>query len=169
MTQVLPALDESQLSRLLGACQRIIFKPEAEWSQEALHLVRPDNLPASPGGPLRWTQQTISQIEAARFNWLVMRTMKYLRKSADHKVKQVSDEVLRAGVYKWLKAAAAYGVNQEAAFRKWSYLQVVTGGRLETPLGLRDFMAASEPVPNPNEKVAMIMRESIYDRGVFHM
>lgn len=161
MTQVLPALDEGQLSRLLGTCQQIIFKPEAEWSQEALHLVRPENLPAPPDGPLRWTPQTISLIEEARFHWLVTRTMQYLRKSADHKVKNVSDEVLRADVYKWLKAAAAYGVNQEVAFRKWSYLQVVTGGRLETLHGLRDFMAASEPVPDPNEKVAMIMRETI--------
>ncbi|MGX9935620.1 DUF4123 domain-containing protein [Advenella kashmirensis] len=167
MAQVLPSLEASQLSRLFGSCRQIFFKPEPDWSKSAMRMVRPDDLPEPPGGPLRWTPQTICAIEGMRFNWLTTRTMKYLHKVADQRVRGISDEMLRADVHKWLKAAAAHGVNQESAFRRWAYLQVVTGGRLEVAPGLSDFMISAELTSDPNERVRILMRETIkYLKGV---
>lgn len=83
LAQVVPALNPTQLARLIGPGRRILGAPENGWADGMLALNRDEVWPAPYSGPIRLDCETMKRIESVRFRWLSIRTTAYLRRYAN--------------------------------------------------------------------------------------
>jgi len=157
MAQVLPALDASQQSRLLGSCNQIFCKPEPGWSKRAMRMVRPDNLAEPTSGPLRWTPQTMQNIHAYRMTISRQKVGAYLREVDPGNTEHFSDEQLFNVVLNYEKSGNALGLESERAHMKWAYLMSITNaGAAEGAVAKGYFQSSSK---HPDDAIDDILDE----------
>jgi hypothetical protein len=154
LASILPLLDASQFSRLLGAAAGIVM--DATDFGGVKIAPRPDNLPASPHGFLRFSKDQIAVIRQRGGERSHRRIARYLREVAPDPTDKMSDAEIHAAVLKSEKTGKEIGLHSEQAFGKWSYLNIITGGRILEQDGVRRYM--TDGAHPPDQKVTLMLR-----------
>lgn len=167
MAQILPVLSETQFARIFGPTTHIIFAPGDDWAIGSPTMIapKPKDLPATPSGPLKLDADTLKNVESQRKNVRSKRVIKHVRGNLPPEFAGMSDKQLSEQVNDAIVGAESYGVDQEAAFSRWSYMYVLTGGAVNRDPQIRKFMVSDTFVGSPNTKAKQVMDALIYGLG----
>jgi hypothetical protein len=161
IAQVLPVLDENQFVRFFGPGTRLVVAPGVDWARSITVAARPEKIEGTPG-LLKLSLSAIRQIETSRIGARNRRIVNYLRKTLPPSFSSFTDSDLSRETEASLLGAARYGVTQQAALSRWSYLYIVTGGAVSTDKNVEKFMHSSEFTGSPDQKVRQIMTATIH-------
>lgn len=161
LAQVLPALDHMQFARFFGLANQVVFLPGKIWGGKVTVCNRPEGL-EPPTGPLCFERFAIDEIEASRRVVQCDGIVEYLKKTLPALNQTHDDKSYRKGVYDAISAAESFGVSDQAAFNRWSYLYFITGGAINSDKNIAKFMKSNDFKADPNEKVRQIMDAMIY-------
>lgn len=161
MAQVSSSLEWDGLSRLLGPAGALLLLPDEDWGAKPMRVQRHDEMPLPQSGPMRIELAEIKAMDSRRFDWLTRRTIKYLREYTSALLEKKSDQAITGDVRKWLREAQVAGVTQESAFRKWCYLQVLHGGRLQQSDTMQAVSKERGSAISPDERVGQMMKYMI--------
>lgn len=84
------------------------------------------------------------------------RLVSWLREQLPEVTAALDDDQLKERIQAAEEEGAEYGIETERAIAKWTYLILVTSGKMSSLPGLREYMAA--PEPSPSEKVDQLMQ-----------
>jgi len=162
IAQTLFALNAKELSRFLGTSSLITLKPDNDWGKghKYFKLSKPDNLPSAPRGFLRLSDETVVRMGDIRFERIKVRLAKYLRKVAPEQTEDIKDKNLSTFIEKSVEQAVGFGVETEAGFGRWCYLQLLTKGAMGKSPEVQDFMTVHDPAMSPDQRVRLLLRES---------
>jgi len=126
MAQVLPALNSSELSRLLGGAELVLALSSDEWGGHLIYAVRNDDMPDPHNGFLQLSSQTYQQITLNRHQGLINKIEQYLDKHVPTP-KPTSQELKRI-VRESFVEAKKNGIRTQAGFCSWAYLYYRSNG-----------------------------------------
>ena len=161
LAQVLPALDQSQFSRLFGPADlRVFLAPDHPASDGSVirSALRGANAPITPGMIMLSSVQ-IAEIVQARTKRSRRRIAGYLRKVAPEHAGLMSDRKLEAATSRWMEEASSYGIQSEAAHGRWCYMQLCADGKLTGRPEIRS--AFSDTERTPDMVVSLMLKEIV--------
>lgn len=161
LAQVLPTLDHMQFARFFGPAEQVVFLADTVWGGQVTASNRPEGV-EPPSGPLCFERMSIDEIEATRRVVQCDAIVEYLKNTLPALKEPHDDKSLRKGVYDAISGAETFGVNDPAAFNRWSYLYFVSGGAINSDKNIAKFMNSPDFKASPNEKVRQIMDAMIY-------
>lgn len=82
----------------------------------------------------------------------------FLKKQLPEKCDQ-PDAVFLESIKSYIKTAREYGIRTERALAKWSYLSLLTDGKLLEAKGVRDYL--KQPHLSPSEKMDRLMKSLV--------
>jgi hypothetical protein len=161
MAQVLPALNLSEISRLIGNAERIVFLPDEEWGDKDTYFKAsaPEDLPRPATGYFQFSEDTIMRIEKRRGDKSTKKICSYLREVIPQATDELSDEELLVKTKEFIDQARKLGVTSEAAFGRWCYMQFLSKGKLMELKGMKDCFRDNSV--SPNQTVSNILKASI--------
>jgi len=138
MTQVLPALNSTELSRLLGSAELVLARPSDEWGGRLLYAARSPDMPEPHNGFLQLTPQTYQQITFTRHQGIVNKIEHYLDKHAPAP-KPAPDELKKIAKASYIEAYKN-GVNSEGGFNRWAYLYCISKGQFAKDKDIQNYL-----------------------------
>jgi hypothetical protein len=163
MALMLPQLDSDQISRALGSGFTILCDAPDFGSLKVFR--RPPDLPPKPAGLLRLRGSQYAAIGRGRISLVEKGVAAYLREVAPDQIGGWSDEQLGTNVRTWVSESGRYGVRLEANHCRWAYLQVITGGKLNTLAEVRQAMSDRQADVDPDARVEALMEAMIQSVG----
>jgi hypothetical protein len=164
LAQTLPQLGAAQFSRLFGPAIGLTF-PAPDYPSSNGSPVRraplPADAPPAPAGLLRLTAEQLAGIEEARLEKSRRRIAAYLREVAPERTASMSDAELAQMTAAHMDEARGYGVRSEAGMGRWSYMALMTGGKLSRNADVRSVMTANEPSMPPDDRVRLLLQASL--------
>jgi hypothetical protein len=115
-----------------------------------------------PTGPLKLEKTTIDEIESNRKRQVNYNVVSYLRQTLPPELREMDDKHLSKNVDEAMLSASKYGVNQQDALCRWSYIHVITNGAIGRDKKIGEFMTSNNTGSTPDEKVREIMTAMIY-------
>ncbi|MFC3967132.1 hypothetical protein ACFOVS_03070 [Rhizobium lemnae] len=158
MAQVLPSLTPANMARVLGPASQILCSPHSDWAERPLRLMRSQDMPSPPAGPLKLSLVEVRKIEDRRETRACRTVGAYLRQYAPDHTKPFNDADLMTQVWAYRNEAKHYGIKSEAAHHRWAYLQIVSGGRITHNEDFNRFMRHSNPSVSPDERIGLLMK-----------
>jgi len=141
MAQVLPALDSTELSRLLGPAELVLVRPSNEWGGSILYATRNANMPQPDNGFLQLTPQTYQQITLNRHQGLVNKIEMFLSKITAH-AKPAPQELKRIAKASYVEAYRN-GIRTQPGFYSWAYFYYAFGGSFGNEPEMQEYFAAN--------------------------
>lgn len=158
MAMLLPLLDASQVSRLFGRANGIVLvAPEGDGLRT---YPRPQELPEAPNGWLRIRPDQYEGLGNAKLHNAALMVRSYLQKVSPSKVSHLPEEKLLQVVLGWVRESHSFGVRGLPSHCRWSYLQVITGGKLLESDSVRQVMTAFVPEMSADERVRRLLVHS---------
>jgi hypothetical protein len=166
MASLLPLLSLPQLARFLGPARAILlrFTPVLPDDTGMRRLVRPADLPDPPPGMLRFTRPQLEQLSQQRLTREEARVLDYLRRHGGPFLPAATEaypDPLPGLTRTWLAEAKGMGICGERALWKWSFLQLLTEGRMSSDPKVRAFLLNATPRHSADHRVNQIMRATI--------
>lgn len=160
LAQTVPAMDAAEMARFYGPAVRLLFAPEPEWAQGRGWWCadRPENLPDTRRGHLMISRATVGRIDGIRLQHDRSRITAYLRRVAPDQTHDMDDLTLNALTKRYTNEAHSYGVSSEAALGRWSFLQLLTNGRLSDQKEITDYIARPDGRKTADERVRDVMQ-----------
>jgi hypothetical protein len=160
LAQILPALSPVQFSRLLGPAERLLFFPVAPWSERFGQASRTADLPRPPSGPLEIDAATIVAVENARAERSRLRIAAYLREAAPDRTTGMPDTALLELTRRSDAKAAELGIVTERGRGYFSYLMLLTQGKIAESPEVCAVIAHGDS--RPDNQVRRLMRETAH-------
>ena len=163
LIQVIPALDERQLARLLGPARLLAFLPERQEASEATDkrvkaVHRDANWLVPLPGMLRIEAYQYEAMREARLQRSRLRLVAYLRDCAPEETAGLDDRAMMQRVLLAEKSGRDLGLRSEAAHGQWAYLMMATGGRIQEGEPVREAIRRSR---DPDEGINQLMQEMV--------
>jgi hypothetical protein len=159
LAQVLPSMNPSEFSRVLGPANAVCFVPTEEWRLDppVAQAAKLADAPPVERGPLKFSSTTVRAIEVASKNASEKRIVNFLRATAPRYTCRLSDEKLHAIVKEAQISGASVGVRSERSFGLFTLLSLMSGGELA-----RDtkFLNGIRRDPRPGDYVI----DEVYDQ-----
>ncbi len=124
-------------------------------------VTKSNNLPPMPKGPLTITPSEISATNDLMAQASKRRMCNYLRNVAPSQTAAMRDAELSAITQGYMDEGRKYGVQSEAALARWSYMQVVTSGKLTTNPDVIKVMTTHDPAVTPDRRVQLLLQANI--------
>ncbi len=159
MGSLLHSFTKSQFARILGPATTIFMNATDYGGMK--RVTKSNNLPPMPKGPLAITPSEISATNDLMAQASKRRICNYLRDVAPSQTAAMSDAELSAVTQGYMNEGRTYGVQSEAALARWSYMQVVTSGKLTTNPDVVKVMTAHDPAVSPDRRVQLLLQASI--------
>lgn len=86
---------------------------------------------------------------------LARRILVFLKKQLPERCNK-PDVVLLESIRSYIETASEYGIRTERSMAKWSYLLLLTDGKLLDIRGVKDYL--KQPTPSQNEKPDRLMK-----------
>lgn len=159
MGALLPSFTEAQFSRVLGPAKAITMNATKYGGIK--RLSNPGSFPPAPKGPLKITTTEIGKTNDLMGEATVTRISNYLRKVAPYQTAKMDNFELSKATQQYIKDGREYGVKSEAALARWSYMQVVTSGKLTQNPDVYKVMTAKDPTVSADRRVQILLQASI--------
>lgn len=160
LAQTVPAMDPVEMARFYGPAVRLLFAPEPAWAKgrDWWCADRPENLPDTKRGHLMISRATVGRIDGIRLQHDRLRIAAYLRRVAPDQTRDMDDATLDALTKRYMNEAHSYGVSSEAAMGRWSFLQLLAGGRLSDQKEITDYIARNDGKKTADERVRDVIQ-----------
>jgi len=141
MTQVLPALNLAELSRLLGPADLILVRPSNEWGGGILYATHNLDMPQPDNGFLQLSPQTYQQIILNRHQGFVNKIEMFLSKITAHS-KPAPQELKRIAKASYVEAYRN-GIKTQAGFYSWAYFYYAFGSSFVNEPEMQEYFATN--------------------------
>ncbi|WP_084459035.1 DUF4123 domain-containing protein [Advenella mimigardefordensis] len=155
LASFLPLLNAGQFARLLGpATYLMMFAPDYGGARS---VPRPDNLPISPRGPLRFSEQQMQELEQVRVDASQVKIVQFLRRNdSQHTAKMNDHELMRFVANADIKGRAL-GLRSERALGYWAWLLLGSNGAFAEQPFTREYLQGYPEDGSPDDKIYKLM------------
>lgn len=150
---LLPVLDETQFSRILGVASEITFVAQ-DYGGSKRVPVDPD-WPLPPPGPLVIRPDQVIALHDRRIKARRNRIGNYLKEVAPSEAATYGDAGLRALVLTSKATGRELNLRSEQAHARWAYLMLRTRGQAPQQPGLREYITDGQV--DPDRKIALVL------------
>ncbi|MFF2321974.1 hypothetical protein ACFVTJ_13050 [Agrobacterium sp. NPDC058088] len=157
MMQIIPVLDEAQLSHLFGPATQLLFAPGHEWGGGVKRARMAVSSDRPLGEPILMSQDMMASVSETRDQASRHKISGYLERNAGDHLKGMGEEERDIWIRSHIREARSLGVRSEAGLGRWCYLQAITGGRLTQQPGVTDYMTGGGE-GTPDEKVRLLLK-----------
>ncbi|MFC3971063.1 hypothetical protein ACFOVS_23665 [Rhizobium lemnae] len=156
MAQVLPSLSPANMARVLGPASQILCSPDTDWAERPLRLMRSDDMPSPPAGPLRLSLVEVNGIEERRRLAARRRRISYLQETCPAETRGASRQALEEHIRISDETGNRLGLVSEGAHCRWAFMMCKTNGRIAQSVDARQFIG--EQGKSPDEQIKLFMR-----------
>jgi hypothetical protein len=154
---LLPLLDGPQQARFLGAAGGLAF--DAPDIGRMFAAPRPAGLPTAAPGMLRFSDGQLEALRTARIEASRQRVAKFLRNNVPKVVLSRHAPDIDALIDRETQVGATLGIKKERDIARWTYLQVITGGRLHEQASIRRLFSDPEMSGTMTQRIDLLFRE----------
>ncbi|PDT11112.1 MULTISPECIES: hypothetical protein [unclassified Rhizobium] len=156
MAQVMPSLSYSNMSRVLGPANQILYSADADWSEKPMSIRRAKDMSLPKAGPLKLNSDEVVRIENWRRRATRRRRVSYLQDTCPVETKGATQEALERHLLVSEETGAKLGLISEGAHCRWAFMMCKTNGRIAQSRDATEFI--SRKGVSPDEQVKVFMR-----------
>ncbi|MBY4607772.1 DUF4123 domain-containing protein [Rhizobium sp. 9T] len=159
LASVLQSFTKAQFARFLGPASMVLMNAPLYGGLK--RLTYSSTFPPAPNGPLKITPTEIAATNEFMAEAATIRICNYLRNVAPSQTAGMNDAELSAATDGYIREGRRYGVQSEAALARWSYLQLVTSGKLMTNPDVCKVVMAKDPTVSVDQRVQLLLQASL--------
>lgn len=156
MAQVLPSLTHANMARALGPASQILYSPDSGWAERPLRLMRSDDMPTPPSGPLKLSLAEVNGIEERRRLAARRRRITYLQETCPAETRGASRQELEEHIHISEETGKRLGLVSEGAHCRWAFMMCKTNGRIAQSADAHQFIG--EKGKSPDEQIKLFMK-----------
>jgi len=155
MAQVMPSLSYSNMSRVLGPADQILYSADPDWNEKPMSIRRSKDMPLPKAGPLKLSSEEVVRIEDWRRLAARGRRVFYLQDTCPIETNGATKEALERHLRISEETGAKLGLVSEGAHCRWAFMMCKTNGRIAESPEATEFISRKGVSPDEQVKVFM--------------